>query len=244
MKSKNKYLILSGYGLVTFCALFINLIIIENIFPKTFNEKIWTIGKEFGWLMWIIFSIGLGNAFYTKFLIDDYFQFDIYFFISFQLSTIIIGTIPSSILIITKQKYLLRKNLNSASELNKSLVVEKNKITRNKVIRFYADNEKDFIEFNLNDFLYIESSGNYVELYILDSDKITRKTFRSTLKRSLDFFTDSPKIIQCHRAFIVNTNKILKTTGNSQGLRLSLQSFEIEVPVSRGFVNDVKNKIN
>lgn len=240
MEQKNKLLILSGYGLVTFLTLFINLILIENIFPKGFSENHWTIWKEFAWLLWIIFSIGLGNALYTNYLID-YFRFDFKFFVIFQFFTIVIGAIPTTILIITKQKYLLRKNLNSADDLNSSLNKDKTSIPKAHLISFYADNEKDSVKFDINNFYFIESSGNYIELYLLDEGKIIRKTFRNTLKRSLEFFMDSPEIIQCHRAFIVNANKIIGAKGNSQGLRLSLQNCDIEVPVSRNYVDLVRS---
>ncbi|MCD4835111.1 MAG: LytTR family transcriptional regulator [Bacteroidales bacterium] len=240
MDNKNKIIILSGYGLVTFISLVINLILIENIFPKVFSEKNWTIAKEFAWLIWIIFSIGLGNAFYTNYLIN-YFTFNLMFFVNFQLITIVIGTIPTTILIISKQKYLFRKNLNSANDLNKSLDQIKTGINKNQLIRFYADNEKDFIEFDINNFYFIESSGNYIEIYLLYEDKIIRKTYRSALKRALNFFNTIPEIVQCHRAFIVNTNKIISAKGNSQGLRLSLENCNNEVPVSRNYVDLVRS---
>jgi hypothetical protein len=233
-----KFLFLAGYGIITFLILIIDLIFIEKFFPKFFNERNWKIWKEFFWLLWVIFSIGLGNAFYTAMVFDNTSP-NIKGIINFQIVTIVVALIPITILIISKQKYLLRKHLNSADFLNKNLH-EKPESIQTNTIRFYADNEKDFVEFDINDFLYIESSGNYVELYILDSGKIIRKTIRNTLKRSLYFFTNTPEIIQCHRAFIVNTNKITNAKGNSQGLRLSLENCETEVPVSRGFVNAIK----
>lgn len=61
-QSNFKLLILSGYGLVTFCILIIDLIILENIFIKLFNERNWKIWKEFIWLFWVIFTIGLGKS--------------------------------------------------------------------------------------------------------------------------------------------------------------------------------------
>jgi hypothetical protein len=243
-QGNNKLLILLGYGLVTFCVLVFDLIIIEDIFKKFYNEKNWKIWKEFTSLILVIFTIGLGNVLYTSIVFGFYFKVGFSLFIKFQLVTLVVGIIPITVLIITKQKYLLSRNLNSANELNKNLVVEKTEITQNKVIRFYADNEKAFIEFDINDFYLSESSGNYIELYISENDKIIRKTFRSTLKRSLDFFVDTHEIIQCHRAFIVNTSKIINAKGNSQGLRLNLENCDIEVPVSRGYVQDVKNKIS
>ena len=192
-------------------------------------------------MLWVIFSIGLGNAFYTAIVFENSKPtFEI--IISFQFVTLVVALIPITILIISKQKYLLRKHIDSADSLNKNLQ-EKPNLVQNSTIKFFADNEKDFIEFDINEFLYIESSGNYIELYIQYNDKIIRKTFRSTLKRSLDFFANHPEIIQCHRAFLVNTSKIINAKGNSQGLRLSLENCETEVPVSRGYVERIKNKI-
>lgn len=240
-ESNIKILILSGFGLVTFCTLIIDLIILENIFAKFFDERNWKIWKEFLWLFWVIFTIGLGNAFYTS-LAFDFFKLSISFIIRFQLATFVVAVIPITILIITKQKYLLKKHINSADDLNKNLQ-EKAEVIESNIIRFFADNEKDSIEFDITNFFFIESSGNYVELYVLDEGKIIRTSFRSTLKRALDFFKDSPEIIQCHRAYIVNTTKIIKANGNSQGLRLSLKNCSTEVPVSRGFVNSIREII-
>jgi len=243
-RDSNKLLVLSGYGLVTFFILIFDMIILEKIFNTFYNEQNWKIWKEFISLIWVIFTIGLGNAIFTSFIFGFYFETGIRFYVQFQVITLVVGIIPITILIITKQKYLLSKHLNSAKYLNKSLDEGKKHSNKSQFIRFLANNEKDFIEFDINNFLYIESSGNYVELYYSEDDKILRKTFRSTLKRSLDFFADTHEIIQCHRAFIVNTSKIINAKGNSQGLRLSIENSDTEVPVSRGFVNDVKNKIN
>lgn len=240
-ESNIKILILSGFGLVTFCTLIIDLIILENIFTKFFDERNWKIWKEFLWLFWVIFTIGLGNAFYTS-LAFDFFKLSISFIIRFQLATFVVAVIPITILIITKQKYLLKKHINSADDLNKNLQ-EKAEVIESNIIRFFADNEKDSIEFDITNFFFIESSGNYVELYVLDEGKIIRTSFRSTLKRALDFFKDSPEIIQCHRAYIVNTTKIIKAKGNSQGLRLNLENCDTEIPVSRGFVNSIREII-
>ena len=64
-KTYAKIIFLLGYGLITFIVLIIDLIILESIFPNFFKERNWVIWKEFIWLLWVIFSIGLGNAIYT-----------------------------------------------------------------------------------------------------------------------------------------------------------------------------------
>lgn len=241
-ESKYKLLILSGYGFVSFIALIINLILIERIFPVFFAEKNWTLWKEFVWLIWVIFFIGLGNVMYTL-LIFKNLNFNFHNIAAFQIITFVVSLFPVTILIISKQKYLLRRHLNSASELNKSIDSETNHSPTNQLIRFFADNEKDFIEFDVNDFFYIESSGNYIEINLQKENTIIRKTFRSTLKRAMDFFKGNNNIMQCHRAFIVNTKKIIQAKGNSQGLVLHLENCDYEVPVSRNYVDDVRKRI-
>lgn len=243
-KGGNKVLILSGYGLITFFTLIVNLIIIENIFTKFFDERNWAIWKEFIWLLWIIFSIGLGNAIYTSILFDFYFKATVLFFIQFQLFTLVIGIIPITILIVSKQKYLSNKYSISAQDVNRTLEKEKPKSLANQQIRIFGDNQKDFIEIEIRNFLFIESSGNYIEVHYIENDKDIRKTLRNTIKNSLNFFKDIPEVLQCHRAFIVNIEKIMNVKGNSQGLRLDLENCDMEVPVSRGFVNSVREKIN
>lgn len=243
VSGSGKIFMLSAYGLVTFIVLAFDLILIENLFPRFFDERNWKIWKEGLWLLWVIFSIGLGNAFYTIIIIDV-FTFSIDYILRFQFFTLVIGVIPISILIITKQKYLLKKHIDSSRELNKTIDSLQKENKESTLIKIVADNDKDFIELNAEDLLFIESAGNYVEIYLKDGERIIRKTLRSTLKRALNYFKQLPYIIQCHRAFIVNLNKILSSKGNSQGLRLSLKDGETEVPVSRGFVNAVKERLS
>lgn len=240
--TQNKILVLPGYGLVTFLVLFINLIVVEHIFPKTFSEKKWTIGKDFLWLLWIIFCIGLGNALYTNYLFD--YRLNLMFFFNFQLITLTVGLIPISILIITKQKYLLQRNIKSAKRLNNDLKKGQSGISSTALVRINSDNERDYIEFNPNDFYFIESSGNYIEIHIMKDNQLIRKTLRCTLKRALFFLKNIAEIVRCHRAFIVNTAKITSVKGNSQGLKLHLDHCEAEVPVSRNYVDCIRTQID
>ncbi len=240
----NKILVLSGYGLVTFFVLIFDMIILENLFRKFYNEQNWKIWKEFVSLIWVIFSIGLGNALYTSIVFGFYFEVGLKFFITFQMITLVVGVIPITVLIITKQKYLLKKHAFFAKELNKNIENIEKSTHENKLIKIFADNQKDFLEIILHDFLYIESSGNYIDINYLKDNKQVRKTLRNTIKQVVNFFNDSPEILQCHRAFIVNTTKITNAKGNSQGLRLHLEDCDEDIPVSRSKVDSVKKMIS
>jgi hypothetical protein len=241
--NENKYLILAGYGMVTFCTLVVNLLIIENIFIRIFDERRWVIWKEFVWLLWIIFSIGLGNAFYTSIVFAPHFNADISFYISFQLITLAVGVIPIAILIITKYSYLTSKYSNSAKTLSKNIDHKQLESKENVLVKLFADNRKDFFEIPAVDILFVESMGNYINLHYLEDNNPLRKTLRNTIKNTQQFFTNTPQIIQCHRAYIVNIDKIIGIKGNSQGLRVKLSNCDTEVPVSRTYVDIVRRSL-
>lgn len=242
-KTITKILFLFGYGLITFLVLIVDLIILESFFPNFFKERNWVIWKEFIWLLWVIFSIGLGNAIYTAILFEHSIP-TIELIIVFQILTLAVAVIPITILVISKQKYLSKKYSVSANDVNKKLAEESTETHTSQKVKIVADNLKDFIEVEMSDFLFIESSGNYIEVHYLDNDKDVRKTLRNTIKNSLNFFEDIPEVLQCHRAFIVNIEKVINAKGNSQGLRLELKNCNTEVPVSRGYVETVKTKIS
>lgn len=242
-KTQTKILFLLGYGVITFLVLIVDLIVIESLFPSFFKERNWVIWKEFIWLLWVIFSIGLGNAIYTA-LLFEHSTPTIELIIVFQILTLAVAVIPITILVISKQKYLSKKYLESANDVNKKLAEESTETHAYQKVKITADNLKEFIEVEISDFLFIESSGNYIEVHYIENNKEIRKTIRNTIKKSLSFFEDIPEVLQCHRAFIVNIEKVINAKGNSQGLRLELKNCETEVPVSRGYVETIKNKIS
>jgi hypothetical protein len=240
----SKYLILSGYGMVTFFTLVVNLIIIENIFHRFFDERRWVIWKEFVWLLWIIFSIGLGNALYTSVIFAPYFNDGISFYINFQLITLAVGTIPIAILIISKNSYLTSKYSNSAKTLSKNIERKQLETRKNLLVKLVADNGKDFFELPASDILFVESMGNYINVHYLEGKNLLRNTLRNTIKSTQQCFASTPQIIQCHRAYIVNIDKIISIKGNSQGLRVMLSNCDAEVPVSRSYVDAIRRKLS
>jgi len=49
--------------------------------------------------------------------------------------------------------------------------------------------------------------------------------------------------MKCHRAFLVNIANIEQAKGNAQGLRLQLKHTDDEIPVSRNYINDLRDKM-
>ena len=52
-----------------------------------------------------------------------------------------------------------------------------------------------------------------------------------------------PAFLRVHRSYIVNKNKIAKSTGNVQGISLFFENTDETVPVSRKFIPIIKKTL-
>ena len=93
---------------------------------------------------------------------------------------------------------------------------------------------------NLSDFIYVGSTGNYVQVFYMVKNELKSVLLRNTLKQIEEQVKDCPSIIKCHRAFLVNRDRILQVKGNSQGLRLILKDTSDEIPVSRNYSKSLR----
>ena len=73
--------------------------------------------------------------------------------------------------------------------------------------------------------------------------KPTRQLLRITLKEAEEAATACPSIIRCHRAFLVNLDKVVKVDGNQQGYRLHLEGCKNAIPVSRTYAKKLKERL-
>ena len=235
-----RYLFYMGFGVVTMIMMIVDIVVIQYFFKKQFDYKQWTVQKQLIWLSWIIFSVGLGNFIYTS-VFSLHWSWEA--FIYFQLVTLAVGLIPITALTIINQNRWLTENLKLAQEFNSSLKIE-NKAAADESVTLIADNEKDSFQLELSNLLYIESTGNYIEIYYHKDGVLKNTLLRSTLKRTELQLEKHSSVLKCHRAFLVNASKIAEVKGNSQGLRLALKHTDTEIPVSRNFSKSLKEKLN
>lgn len=237
------YLILAGYGFITFIVLVINLFFLEGLFKRFFIDSKWTVIKEIVWILWLIISIGIANVFYTHYFFN-YPPMHIKFFILFISYTLVIGIIPVSILILNKQNQQLKKYAKLAGQLNRSLHEFSKESTDTKnIVTIYAENRQNKLVVNAQDIVAITSEGNYATIYYESEEKNNKQIFRNTLHDIDKQCKEIAFLFKCHRAFIINLNKIKKAKGNSQGYKLQLGALEMEIPVSRSYSAEFKKKM-
>jgi hypothetical protein len=232
-----KTFFLAGYGGVCLVVLMINSLISSFFLKNWFNAASWTLIKQILWLSWTLLTIGTGNYLYSAVLFSFW---SWHGFIVFQVYTMAVGIIPIVVLTIMRQNYSLSQNLKAANEFNTSLHHKEDVLEKQKLC-FVADNNKDKFEIELSDLLYIESCGNYIEIFYEADAQLKNTILRSTLKRTELQLVNHTAIVKCHRAFLVNIHKIIQVKGNSQGLKLVLKHTETEIPVSRNFSKSLKD---
>jgi len=232
---------LAGYGLVTFFVLIINLLLIPRLFPFRFKEKKWTVLKEILFLLWILFTVGLGNLLYSSLTMG--FKLTTGNLLIFQAYTLAVGIIPVTVLTMIKQNYLNRKNRESAQVITSSIKEHQIYPGMELEIRISSENEKEYAVMKVQDLLFIKSDGNYITVGYLKNGKITRALLRNTMKYAVDLMEPYPILFQCHRSWLVNLHRISEVLGNSQGLRIIINGFEEEIPVARKIMTAFRQAI-
>lgn len=84
----------------------------------------------------------------------------------------------------------------------------------------------EHVKIMLNDILYIEASGNYTQIQLIDRMVSTRITINDLIE-----FLPSSDFIRCHRAYIVAKNKISKFDKNQIWIAEKI------IPIGTTFVN-------
>lgn len=115
--------------------------------------------------------------------------------------------------------------------------------TRN-MINFYDETDKLRFSLNSKDVLYIESTDNYVTVFVQDKERIKRIMLRNTMKR-LEIELQKTLIRRCHRSFMVNFKnvKMVRLSGTNLFVYINATE-EIKIPVSRTYTEKVHETIN
>jgi hypothetical protein len=241
---EKKVLLLSGYGLVNLVILSLNLLLLPIILPGLFSEKRWTVLYQLLFLMWIVFSIGLGNYSYTR-IVFGYPDTGVKGILLFQFYTLVIAVFPVLLITITNYNRLLKRNMAEALEMATSIEHQKEDTKPEKVFTIQSSNKNETLSLNINHFLFAASEGNYVKVMWSDDNELQYKLIRTTLTRvSENLERDFPPLFRVHRSYIVNTDKVKRISGNAQGLLLYFEDTEVTVPVSRSFVPELRKVLN
>lgn len=245
LDSLEQFWVLIGFALTTMLVTSVAFVLLPLLFKKFYDPIKWTIGRSLLNNVFILIIMGVGVVCYDYFIVMK--QLPQYFPMGFLVdlfATLTIGIVPLSIITIISQNNTLKRNLNSSKEMNQMLSERvKSLVTNEDEFITLKGSVKESMSLKPEDIVYIESEGNYVNVYYKQDDKITHKLLRSTIKQMDESLQNYPMLIRCHRAFIVNTNYISDTKGNAQGYQLTLCDIPQEIPVSRTYLKSIKDAL-
>ncbi len=226
-----KFLICLGFGLVAFVSMTLYELSITRLFRLKAKGENFTYAKWILNMIGMMFTISLANFLYIRLVYFGYINWE--FFPNMIHGTFTIGILP----IIIVGAYTLmrqeRKYQNIAAEMNEKV---KDKLPT------LNTNDLSVFDIPVNQIRYVEALQNYVKIgYLNDKNQLQEQTERATLKNISDQVQDS-SILKCHRSYLVNQNAIVSSSGNAQGLLLSLSDCDKEIPVSRSYVATFRDK--
>jgi hypothetical protein len=237
-----KLIILAGYGLISYLTGAILHLFCLNLFPNYFKEETWTIKRHFIWYCVQFFFIGITNHVYSIHLIPFHPK-GIEGLILFEFRAFSLGIPLIIIQVAVTYNYLLTKNLKEVIEINKKLLQPIKPDSTDDVIRLKSDNEKDTFEVIEKELLYIESVGNYIQIFYQKNGTTQNTLLRCSLKKAESYLANRSGITKCHRAYLVNLRYVTYVKGNSQGYKLFMNPSETEIPVARNYAKTIKEQI-
>ncbi len=227
-----RILVSTWFGLATFAGASLNTLVLKLILPQEKENK-WKVRHEIMLYAFHFFTIAVFNFLLASFVLRFIESFSFWSFLSVVSSTLLVGIIPVSIHVLQLQKKLYKANYDLATELNQSLHKEESNDQQNRIT---IKDEEVIIE----EIVFVESKKNYVYLASSNDEPIT---IRMTLKEVEKILAEYVQFVRCHRAFIVNLDRIVNVEGNAQGLKLYLNDTSNYVPVSRSYIPKVDHLI-
>jgi hypothetical protein len=240
-------LIALGYGSITLVCVFLATTIFPICLPSSFNEFSWTTGRQIIFTAGVIFFVGLVNYLVSPLMVNT--TLELKSFVWFQGITLAIALLPVSIYILMRQNVLLKKFSGQAEQIEKKLQ-ERNEATRpepekksvNKLL-FVGDYQNERVELFPDDLYVITSASNYVKLFHLQKEQLVYSMIRSTLKKAEETVLAEPNFFKCHRAYIINLDKVVHVQGNAQGYKVRIEGYEELIPVSRNLNTEFSDKL-
>ena len=253
LNSISQFWVLVHFVIIASLGTCIPFIILPKIFKHFYNSETWTIGKNLINYIIMLSVIGLFIIIYDMIIIPElimdhsistFFHEEWVRILSINLlATLTIGLVPIVFITILTRNSMLKQHLKEAIALNRTLSERMKPEPENTDSITLTGSTKESVKVPSENLYYMEASGNYVDVYYDSNNTVQHKLLRATIKQIEEQLIGHPGFVRCHRAYIVNTNRIIHINGNAQGYKLLLQGIAKEVPVSRTYIQNLKETL-
>jgi DNA-binding LytR/AlgR family response regulator len=106
-----------------------------------------------------------------------------------------------------------------------------------QMLRFNDTSNKKSLTISVNNLYYITSAQNYIEVFYQNKNAMqSRQILRNSLKaieEEMILNDENSPLIRCHKAFIVNREKVVELRGPAKLAQFILKDIDTTIPVSR-----------
>ena len=223
-------------GILSFIGSFLMLCIPPILFKEYFNEDNWTVGRNL--LIIIIGNIFVGSLIWSSCeLLNEPYNLKKISLPIFIVYTFLVSSFPLVFFLFINEKKIREKRIKRAQEINKHNQIKLEASTKKLApkVEIFSDNKKESICFLVEDLVYITSQGNYASFFLKKDRDLKEKILRVTLNKINIILEEYPKVIRCHKSYIININYINEISGNARGYVLKSNFSPLDIPVSRNF---------
>jgi DNA-binding LytR/AlgR family response regulator len=194
--------------------------------------------------------VGLANYLIAHFLFDLNLTWKNLFY--YQGIALSVGLLPIIIYTLYVQNHRLQQFKNEAAILQKKLEGKREhgqtdskseEIASGDTITFENDNQTEKKTIEAEHIVYIESASNYIKIFFEQKGELSYAIVRMTMKKAAETVFPYSVFFRCHRAYIVNLDKIELVDGNAQGYKLKLQGAADLIPVSRNLNSEFSDRL-
>jgi len=234
-----KVMVYAAFGIISMSVLFLNFVIFHLIEKWVKNEK-WDVVKYVLFVFFMLIGISTVGYNYARFYgIDELVSIS---FFDVLIVVFSLTIFPVFLIIVFIEKIYLNRHEQIAKVISHHLKnVEKP--FEDHLIHIKSDKSKEEVQILLSQFICAEAKGNYAEFNYINNKKLKKTLMLISMKVIEDQLKGYEKIIRCHKSYIVNTNKIEKVSGNSQGYKLTLKDLDFKIPVSRNFPKELLKEL-
>lgn len=201
----------------------------------------WKVWQMLTFIALSILCIGLANHAYTCWVFGQKPCLDN--FLCMLTNTALVGIFPALALVFLTGMFRFSQNEDAASGINVAissgvaeLVAENPAGNAGETVEITGSTGES-AAFPVAELCYLKAEGNYVEVVSAKAGAKSSVLLRATLKDAESALAaKAPKLLRCHRSYIVNSARIRHAEGNAQGLTLTLDQPGMEIPVSRSYV--------
>ena len=134
---------------------------------------------------------------------------------------------------------LLRQKSKELKEMRDSSVIRDDRAKSNVPLPFYDEKGELKVTIHKSNLLYIESADNYVYLWYINKETVSRLLIRNTLK-TLEYQLAKTNIMRCHRSYMINLDHVSMIRKEKGNLYAVFDvSDVVDIPVSGSYYDRV-----